>query len=262
MKVKVFEYQGTEITFQIGNGEVMVNATQMAKPFNKLSKDYLKTKTAQELIKAISDRTNILSTDLVQVIKGGDQKQGTWLHEDLALDFAQWLNINFKLWCNDRIKEIMKYGFTATETKIDELIANPDLIISLATQLKEERVQKELQIQKNLLQEEQLKIAAPKVQYYNQVLQSQSTYTTTLIAKELGMSATELNKILKNNNIQYKQGNTWVLYARYQNFGYTKTKTFTSTDEEGNTISAMTTVWTELGRTKIHELIKLINKNG
>lgn len=36
-----------------------------------------------------------------------------------------------------------------------------------------------------------LKLQAPKVQYYDKVLQSQSTYTTTQIAKELGMTAAE-----------------------------------------------------------------------
>ena len=39
-----------------------------------------------------------------------------------------------------------------------------------------------------------LKLQAPKVQYYDKVLQSQSTYTTTQIAKELGMTAGMLNK--------------------------------------------------------------------
>lgn len=261
MKNEIFEYKGTPITFQIGNGEVMLNATEMAKPFGKRPNDYLNLPSTKQLIEAVTRKNGIAHSEIVTTLKGGNN-QGTFLNEDLALDFAQWLNIDFKLWCNDRIKEIMKYGFTATETKIDELIANPDLLISLATQLKEERLQKELYKQKTEMQENQLKLAGPKVEYYNQVLQSQSTYTTTLIAKELGMSATELNKILKTNNIQYKQGNTWVLYSRYQNFGYTKTKTFTSTDAQGNTITAMTTVWTESGRAKIHELIKLLNNNG
>lgn len=262
MKNEIFEYKGTPITFQIGNGEVMVNATEMAKPFGKRPVDFLQNQNTINFIKEYCDVKKSTSADLVKVIKGGNQKQGTWLHEDIALEFSRWLSPSFSIWCNYRIKEIMKYGFTATETKIDELIANPDLLISLATQLKEERLQKELYKQKTEIQENQLKLAGPKVEYYNQVLQSQSTYTTTLIAKELGKSATELNKILKANNIQYKQGDTWVLYARYQNFGYTKTKTFTSTDPQGNTITAMTTVWTELGRKKIHELIKLLNKNG
>ena len=35
---------------------------------------------------------------------------GTWFHEDVALVSAQWLSPDFYLWCNDRIKELIKNG--------------------------------------------------------------------------------------------------------------------------------------------------------
>ena len=44
---------------------------------------------------------------LLRVVKGGLGEQGTWMCEDLILDFAQWLSRDFKLWCNDRIKELL-----------------------------------------------------------------------------------------------------------------------------------------------------------
>ena len=59
--------------------------------------------------------------------------------EDLALDFAQWLSVDFKLWCNDRIKELLTIGFTATPTTLENILTNPDLIIGLASKLKEAR---------------------------------------------------------------------------------------------------------------------------
>lgn len=65
------------------------------------------------------------------------------MHEDLALDFAQWLSVDFKLWCNDRIKELLQYGMTATQPTLEQMINNPDLVIRLATQLKQEREEKE-----------------------------------------------------------------------------------------------------------------------
>ncbi|EHQ41491.1 KilA-N domain-containing protein [Myroides odoratus] len=96
----IFQYNNQNITFQLGNGDVMVNATQMAKPFGKTTKDYLKTQSTNELLQALSSRRKILLTDLVVVTNGGSNP-GTWMHEDIALDFAQWLSIDFKLWCND-----------------------------------------------------------------------------------------------------------------------------------------------------------------
>src|SRR5690554_6192054 len=52
--LKVFEYEGKNITFDLGNGDVMVNATEMAKAFGKTPKDYLRTRSANELINAFS----------------------------------------------------------------------------------------------------------------------------------------------------------------------------------------------------------------
>ena len=59
--------------------------------------------------------------------------QGTWLHEDVALEFARWLDPKFATWCNARIKELLKYGATALNP---EDLLNPDFIIKLATQRK------------------------------------------------------------------------------------------------------------------------------
>lgn len=73
------------------------------------------------------------------------------MHEDVALEFARWLSPAFTIWCNDRIKELLQYGMTATQPTLEQMINNPDLVISLATQLKSEREEKqrlELEVQK------------------------------------------------------------------------------------------------------------------
>ena len=137
-KIQIFNYKGNDIAFNVGE-HVMVNATEMAKPFGKRPVDWIKTAQAQNFINAFSEVKKITSADLLQVTKGGNGIQGTWMHEDVALEFARWLSPEFAIWCNDRIKELMKYGFTATSQKLDELLSDPDLIIGLATQLKEER---------------------------------------------------------------------------------------------------------------------------
>lgn len=90
----------------------MVNATEMAKSFNKRPNDFLILKSTNELTNSLSAKTGIPVTGLVIVNQGGNN-QGTWMHEDLALVFAQWLSPDFYLWCNDRIKELLQYGMTA-----------------------------------------------------------------------------------------------------------------------------------------------------
>ena len=102
----------------------------------------------------------------------------------------------------------------------------------------------------------QLQKQAPKVAYVDNVLQSVNTYNTNLIAKEMGMSAETLNKKLQDIGVQYRQGGVWVLTHKYQNKGYTKTRTHTFTRSDGSTGTSMLTVWTESGRAFIHQVIE------
>lgn len=255
MQNQIFNYNGNNITFQIGNGDVMVNATEMAKNFGKRPADFLQNQQTQNYIQEYTVTRKTVTADLVKVIQGGNN-QGTWMHEDLALEFSRWLSPSFSIWCNDRIKELLKHGLTATSNTIEDLLNNPDTLIKTLEVLKSERAEKErLQIQ-NQKQYEALQLSAPKVEYYNEVLTSASTYTTTLIAKELGVSATALNRKLYDLKVQYKQNEVWVLYQKYHNRGFTKTTTATYTDSQGQTRTSMLTVWTEAGRFFIHELLK------
>lgn len=105
----VYDYKGSQISF-INGDSVMINATQMAKPFNKVPKDWLRTKQTQEFISTLSAVRQICPTQLVEVRQGNSTsyEQGTWMHEDVALEFARWLSPAFAIWCNDRIKELLK----------------------------------------------------------------------------------------------------------------------------------------------------------
>lgn len=138
----VYDYKGSKISFANGKN-VMVNATEMAKTFGKYPKDFLVNKQTKEFLSSLSAVRGISLTELVKVVQGGDpQMQGTWMHEDVALEFARWLSPAFAIWCNDRIKELLKYGMTATQPTLDEMVNNPDLVIRMATQLKQEREEK------------------------------------------------------------------------------------------------------------------------
>lgn len=140
--IQIFNYNGNGVTFRKGDS-VMVNATEMAKPFGKLAKDWLSNKSTNEFIHTLSAVRGIILTDLVVVKQGGNGEQGTWMHEDVALEFARWLSPAFAIWCNDRIKELVQVGFTATPATLEAMIANPDLVIGMATQLKQLRAENE-----------------------------------------------------------------------------------------------------------------------
>lgn len=242
---QIFQYNGSPITFQKGDN-VMVNATQMAKSFGKEPKFWLMNQSTTDYLNELSKVRNLTLTDLVQVTKGGNNP-GTWMHEDVALEFARWLSPAFAIWCNDRIKELLQYGMTAMQPTLEQMINNPDLVISLATQLKNEREEKQRLEQQNALQEEQLLQAAPKVSYYDNHLQSVNTQTSTQVAKQIGMDAEKLHKKLKEIGVIYRQSGQWLLHTPYSTWGIHSTRTQTYTRSDGSIGTNVYTVWTTKG---------------
>lgn len=271
-----YDYKGSKISF-ISDKNVMVNATQMAKPFGKRPNDYLSLPTTNKLIKAITKKSGISENQIVTTKAGTPQfGGGTWMHEDLALDFAQWLSVDFRLWCNDRIKELMRHGITATPQAIEDILADPDNAIRILTELKQERealaaAKKQintLEIQRDTYHSENRRLLklkdrtdkimqkqAPLVEYAQNVLDSNDTFTTTQIAKELDMSAQALNKFLHEAGAMFKQGGQWFLYSKYMSKGYVKTREYTYPKKDGRTGIMLSTAWTEAGRMFIRQLV-------
>lgn len=105
-QLQTFNYNGNNITFVTGQG-IKVNATEMAKPFGKLVAGWLRLDSTKEFLNALSADMQIHISALIQTVKGGNGAQGTWMHEDAALEFARWLSPAFAIWCNRRIKELL-----------------------------------------------------------------------------------------------------------------------------------------------------------
>lgn len=136
---KTFSYNGNDVLFDTKD-DVMVNATQLAKIYGKRPNDYLSLPATNQLINAITRKYGISENQLV-ISKVGSSHNGggTWMHRLIVVDFCQWLDIDLKLWCTEKLDELMRYGMTATQPTLEQMIDNPDLVIHLATQLKQER---------------------------------------------------------------------------------------------------------------------------
>ncbi len=103
----------------------------------------------------------------------------------------------------------------------------------------------------------QVALLEPKAEYCDEVLDSVSCLTTTQIAKELEMSAIELNRWLCKQGIQFGQSGQYMLYANYANRGYAKNRSYTYRDNEGEIHTQTYLVWTERGREFIHRKLKI-----
>ena len=205
-EIAIYQYNGRNISFCNGSN-VLMNATQMASVFNKTPKDWLRTQTAKEFIASLSAVRQICTTDLVIIKQGGNGEQGTWMHEDVALEFARWLNPTFGIWCNDRVKELLTHGITAMPDTIEQIIADPSFAIKTLQALQEERQAKELAIKERNDARSQMILQKPKVDYYDAVIESRDLYTTLQIAGELGMCYRTLRlKLFKLGVITTKTG--------------------------------------------------------
>jgi prophage antirepressor-like protein len=133
------------------------------------------------------------------------------------------------------LPSIIKNGIYATEVTIDKMLNDPDFAIALLTNLKNE---------KKLRQEAESKNAI--------LMHVNKTYTTTEIAKEIGMtSGNQLNNILCSLRVQYKQNKTYVLYSNYAGNGYDDIKQ--EVLDSGHVIYHRK--WTQLGRAFILNLL-------
>lgn len=211
-ELKVFEYEGKSITFDLGNGDVMVNATEMAKPFGVNISKFTKDPRRCDIVRLLCERNSLKINDIptgislsiselaelypnfIKVSKGGivgGVDQGTWFHEDVALEFARWLSPSFAIWCNDRIKELMKHGATAINP---ESLLDPDYVIRVMTALKEERAQKELERSQKEIAQAKLREQRPDVKFANAVKNSNSDCLIGELAKLMCQNGVEIGQ--------------------------------------------------------------------
>lgn len=156
-----------------------------------------------------------------------------------AKEFQRWVT-------HEVIPSIRKHGGYLTPEKIEEALLNPDTLIQLATNLKEERTQR-------LLAEQRVNELQPKADYYDSILRNKSLMTISVIAKNYGMSAKGMNTLLHELGVQYNHAGTWLMYSKHQNKGYTHTEMI---PVQGSEKLVPSTKWTQKGHIFIYELLK------
>lgn len=131
---------------------------------------------------------------------------------------------------------------------------SPEQVMARALQIAEQTLS-ELKTE-NAQQKQLLAEYSPKASYYDVVLQTKDALSTSQIAKDYGKSAKWLNAMLHDLGVQYNQGGVWLLYQKYAELGYTRSKTHTYSGNDGEQHSRLHTYWTQKGRLFIYELLK------
>ena len=119
----------------------------------------------------------------------------------------------FEIWVfDDVLPSIRKHSAYMTDITIEKILLNPDFGIKLLMELKEEKEKSKNLKTINKRQEQLIRELKPKADYTDTILQSKALVNINQIAKDYGMSARQMNKILSEKGARYKQGNQWLLY--------------------------------------------------
>lgn len=172
-----YMYDGKVVEFLFAE-DIMVNATEMASIFNKRPIDFLNLESTKKWIKCLentvirekrSEESSLRnagnadfvgqirhrSEDLVPILavdKGGQLGGSTWMHHYLAIDFAMWLDMNFKLWVIKKIDKLTADYSTGKRTiaitkralndELEDIYKNQELINPSVKRIKEIENQK------------------------------------------------------------------------------------------------------------------------
>lgn len=236
MNTQKFENNLFQLEVKTENGESLFDVETVARSLGfvetKSDKEYVRWRTVNGYLKKYLSqevaKNDFISEPMVY-------KLAFKANNALAEKFQDWL-------ATEVLPQIRKHGMYAT----DELLGNSDLLIEVATKLKEERTGR-------LIAEQKVAELQPKANYYDTILANKSITPISFIAKNYGMSAVQMNKLLHKYGIQYKQGKAWLLYAKYQNEGYTHTE---MVPVQGSDNLKPIMKWTQKGHLFIYDFLK------
>lgn len=241
----IFSYNGNPVTFKNVDGTVMVNATQMAKQYDKRTTDWVRLPSTKRFLSTLAEvRKSHFA--YIQSIKGGVNYGGeTWMHEDVALEFARWLSPEFAIWCNDKIKELITTGTTSLYNNVNfggfpiPQKFSDALLLSAHLQQKVEE------------QEAKIEEDKPKVEYYTGMVENRDYFTTTTIATELRTTSQMLNQFLCKKGVLTGKSGSWKVTDEHQSLlSPSPFKSIIRWNHEGRTLIHQ--LWEE----KVEELVE------
>lgn len=192
----------------------------------------------KSLANAVADHVAAEDKGVTEMVTPGGRQKMTIINESglYSLIFGSKLEsaMRFKRWVTSEVlPSIRKHGAYMTPQKIEEALLNPDTIISLAQQLKEEKAKTAK--------------LAPAAEYAQDFLLASGGRLVSSIAKDYGMSAQRFNRLLNALDIQYRKGGQWMLYQKYTGNGYTTTRVNLIPHNDGKTHQHPETLWTARG---------------
>ena len=163
----------------------------------------------------------------------------------------------YALILSSKLESAKRFKHWVTSEVLPSIRKQGGYIVARPDETDEEVLARALEIMQAavLRRDEEIARLKPRADYADSVLDSIDCITTTQLAKELGMTAQELNRLLCEMHMQYWQSGPYMLYAEYARQGLAKSRTHKRTFKHGIVSTDTYLVWTERGRNFIHQLL-------
>ena len=193
----------------------------------------------------------------LHVDKGDALKQGTPTSSGVQMMLYVNESGLYSLILSSKLDSAKRFKHWVTSEVLPSIRKQGGYMVARPEETDEEVLARALQIMQAAIQvrDEEIARLQPRADYADQVLDSVTCITTTQLAKELGMTAQELNRRLCEMRIQYWQSGQYMLYAEFARMGLAKSRTHKRVLKHGMIMTEMYLVWTERGRDFIHRLL-------
>lgn len=183
----------------------------------------------------LSGMTNFISEPGLYRLIGSSRKPA-------AHRFNRWVT-------HEVLPSIRKEGAYVTPKTAADWLDNPDMMIATLQRYKESQAE----VQR--LHDENQKLQ-PKADYTDRMLNNPGLETTSMVAKNYGYSPMKFNRLLFGLGIQYRRSGVWMLYAPYQDKGYTQIEPFEFINSAGMRQVSNTMKWTQRGVKFLYDTLK------
>jgi Rha family phage regulatory protein len=233
-----------ELVYKNNSGKDVTTSLLIAETFGKEHKNVLRDIEALDC----STEFNALNFEPIEYFDSRNRSQKAF---EITKDGFSFLVMGYTGGKAAQFKEQFIYEFNRREA----LLKNDEYILSRAFSILNEKtklLEAELSESKKIIE-----IQAPKVDYYDAVINAAGLFPISKIAQQANMSAKKLNEILREKKVQRKVNGTWMLTAPYLNKGYANLKTYSYEDGLGQKRTSQQLQWTEKGKVFIMELLGL-----
>ena len=178
-----------------------------------------------------------------------------------ASGIQQMLFINesglYALILSSKLDSARRFKHWVTSEVLPSIRKQGGYMVARADESDEVILARALQIMHTALErrEKEIALLKPKADYADKMLDAVSCFTTTQLAKGMGMTAIELNRILCQRGIQYGQSGQYMLYADYARMGLAQNRISSYPDMFGTLHTTSRLVWTEKGREFVYRLL-------